>query len=71
MTDLDKEASGELLNTIKQRELCEKVKALPELRSHAVFALRGAVVAGSYRVGNQDIADAMFQELRRQKRGHQ
>jgi anti-sigma28 factor (negative regulator of flagellin synthesis) len=68
MTDLDKGESGEPVS-VERRELCEKVKAVPEVRSRAVFALRQAVLAGSYRVGNEDIAEAMFRELRQQKRG--
>jgi anti-sigma28 factor (negative regulator of flagellin synthesis) len=67
MANLDD--ASDLLNVIERHELCEQVKDMPELRSQVVAALRNAVLAGSYRIGNEQIAGAMFRELIQQKRG--
>ncbi|MCU1312084.1 MAG: hypothetical protein JWO20_3209 [Candidatus Angelobacter sp.] len=47
-----------------RRELCKKVKVLPEMREQVVSALRLAVASGTYRVRDKDIADAMCREMK-------
>jgi anti-sigma28 factor (negative regulator of flagellin synthesis) len=72
LTMADLEDAGEVLNVIKRRrDLCERLKALPDVRRRTVIALQYAVLAGSYKVGNEEIAGAMLQELRQQKRGQE
>jgi anti-sigma28 factor (negative regulator of flagellin synthesis) len=47
-----------------RRELCRKVKALPEMREQVASALQRAVASGMYTVRNEDIADAMCREMK-------
>jgi hypothetical protein len=58
------EAAEDLLRANLRRELCRKVKALPEIRATVVNALRLAVASGMYSVRDEDIADAICREMK-------
>jgi anti-sigma28 factor (negative regulator of flagellin synthesis) len=58
------DAAEDLIRANLRRELCKKVKALPEMREQVVSALRLAVASGTYRVRDKDIADAMCREMK-------
>ncbi|MCU1305562.1 MAG: hypothetical protein JWN45_257 [Acidobacteriaceae bacterium] len=58
------DAAEDLRTANLRRELCKKVKALPEMREQVVNALRQAVASGMYSVRNEDIADAMCREMK-------
>jgi anti-sigma28 factor (negative regulator of flagellin synthesis) len=58
------DAAEDLLRANLRRELCRKVKALPDTRTEVVGALRYAVASGMYSVRDEDIADAICREMR-------
>jgi anti-sigma28 factor (negative regulator of flagellin synthesis) len=50
-----------------RRELCRRVKELPEMREHVVNALRHAIESGVYRVRDEDIAEAICSSMKGHK----
>jgi anti-sigma28 factor (negative regulator of flagellin synthesis) len=58
------DAAADLLNAKTRRELTKRIEAIPEIRKEVVNALRHAVRSGMYSVRNEDIAEAMFREMK-------
>ena len=48
----------------RRLDLLDRLVMIPEVRTYEVNALRKAILAGTYRVHNEDIAEAIYRELR-------